>query len=82
MVEVKIDSKEAAISFRRCFVAKKKSGHDFEQLHLANSVMLGTKVRTDIVKGIASQFADEGQTSLKPFKIVILGPFRLVLVKC
>ena len=47
MVEVKIDTKEAAMSPRRCFVAKKKSGHDFGHLHLANSVTLRTMVRTD-----------------------------------
>ena len=42
---------------RTSFVAKKRSGVDFGKLHVANSVILGTRVRTDILKAIANQFS-------------------------
>jgi molybdopterin converting factor small subunit len=54
MIEVKMDSKEAARSIRRSFVLMKKNGHDFGRLHLANSVTLGTRVQTDILRAIAN----------------------------
>ena len=64
MVEVRVDTKENAIALRKAFVAKKKMGHQFGKLHLANSVSLGTRVRTDILRGIAAQFSVEGQLSM------------------
>ena len=64
MVEVRLDSRENAIALRRSFVDKKKSGHNFGKLHLANSVSLGTRVRCDILRGIATQFTVDGATSM------------------
>ena len=64
MVEVKVDSREAAFGIRNGFVAKKKNGVNFGNLHVANSVTLATRVRTDILRGIANQFSVTGVTEL------------------
>ena len=64
MVEVKVDSREAAMSLRRAFVTKKKNGFDFGRLHVANSVTLGTRIRTDVMRGIANQFSVEGSVDM------------------
>ena len=39
------------------FVEKRKGGHDFGRLYMANSVTLATRVRIDIMKGIVKQFS-------------------------
>ena len=39
-------------------------GFDFGKIHVANSVTLSTRVRTDIMRGIAVQFTVEGRVSM------------------
>ena len=60
MVEVRLESKEDAFKIRNAFVAKKKGGADFGRIHISNSVCLATRVRVDILRGIARQFTVEG----------------------
>ena len=60
MVEVKIDSFEAAIRVRKMFAQKKKDKIDLGRLHVANSVTLATRVRADILKAIAKQQTKPG----------------------
>ena len=64
MVEVKVDSAATALTLRRGFVAKKKPGGDFGKLHVANSVTMSTRVRTDIMRGIAPQYSVEGKLDM------------------
>ena len=39
-------------------------GFDYGKIHAANSVTLSTRVRTDIMRGIAVQFTVEGRVSM------------------
>ena len=64
MVEVKLDSVETATAIRRAYVNKKKASFEFGKLHLAYSVTLGTWIRTDILRGIDNQFAEEGRVEM------------------
>ena len=57
MAEVRFDTKEIATRVRKMFVEKRKGGHDFGRLYMANSVTLATRVRIDIMKGIVKQFS-------------------------
>lgn len=64
MVEVKLESRETALKIRKAFVAKKRSGHDFGRLHLANSVTLATRIRSDVMRAISAQFSVEGKLDM------------------
>ena len=59
MVEVRVDSKEPAFALRKAFVTKKKNGTPVWKA--SSSVSLGTRVQTDVLWGIASQFSVEGR---------------------
>ena len=59
LAEVRMNSSELATRIRKQFAAKKKAGHDFGRVYLANSVTLGTRVRIDILKAMAKCFAGE-----------------------
>jgi hypothetical protein len=52
------------LALRKAFAAKKKMGIDFAKIHVANSVTLSTRVRTDIMRGIATQFAVKDQVEM------------------
>ena len=59
VVEVKMDSRDLAVKIRKGFWEKKKSGHDFGRIFVANSVTLATRVRIDILKAIAKRNTNE-----------------------
>ena len=64
MVEVKIDSAEAALRVRKIFAQKKKNGVDFGRIHVANSVTLATRVQADILRAIAKIHHKQGYFEL------------------
>jgi len=60
MVEVKLNSIEAATGLRKAFAEKRKEGDGkiFGRLYVANSVSLSTRVRIDIMKAIAKKISN------------------------
>ena len=58
MAEVRFSTNEWAKKARMMFVTKLKGGEDFGRVHIANSVCLATRVRVDILKAVAKQFAE------------------------
>ena len=42
---------------RKIFVEKRKAGHNFGRVYMANSVALATRVRLDIMKAIVKEFS-------------------------
>ena len=61
LAEVRMDSVELAVKIRKQFAAKKKSGHDFGRVYLANSVTLGTRVRIEIMRVMAKCCANDNE---------------------
>jgi hypothetical protein len=50
---VTFDGIEIAMKIRKKFSAKKRSGKNLERIFIANSMMLGTRMRVDILKAMA-----------------------------
>ena len=65
MAEVRFETRDIATKVRKLFVEKRKGGHDFGRIYMANSVTLATRVRVDIMKSIAKQFG--GRDDLEMF---------------
>ena len=63
MVEVRMESKEAAARIRKAYADKRKSGKDFGRLFIANCVGLATRVRVDVMKAIAAKLNDTDQAA-------------------
>ena len=61
VAEVKMDSSELASKIRKEFAIKKKAGQDFGKVFMANSVTLGTRVRIEILRAVAKNFASDGE---------------------
>ena len=59
LAEVRMDSAVLAGSIRKQFATKKRGGHDFGKIYMANSTTLGTRVRVEILKAMAKCFATE-----------------------
>ena len=55
VAEVRLATRDLAIKFRKTFVEKIKNNEDFGRIHVANSVSLATRIRIDILKGIAQK---------------------------
>jgi hypothetical protein len=64
MVDVRFDSRVAAIAIRKSFVIEMKGGMQFSRLHIANSLTLATRVRVDILKAIVNQFSFKGKKEM------------------
>jgi hypothetical protein len=60
MVEVKLNSVDAATGLRKAFAEKRKEGDGkaFGRLYVANSVSLSTRVRIDIMKALAKKISN------------------------
>ena len=52
LAEARMDSEVLAAKIRKQFAAKKRGGHDFGKIYMANSTTLGTRVRVEILKAI------------------------------
>ena len=52
MAEVRFKTRENASKMRKMFVNKRKAGHDFGRIYMANSVTLATRVRVGKMKAI------------------------------
>ena len=61
MAEVKMKNKEIALKLRHRFAVKRRAGGNFGRLWIANSVTLATRVRIDILRGMAKQFVGEDE---------------------
>ncbi len=62
MVEVCLDSVEAALAVRKAYADKwknKQLGPDLEMLFISNSVSLATRVRVDVMKAIARKVSNK-----------------------
>ena len=62
MVEVRLDSVEAALAVRKAYADKRKNkqlGPDLEMLFISNSVSLATRVRVDVMKAIARKVSNK-----------------------
>lgn len=59
LAEVRLTSRDIALKIRRTFAEKKKAGHDFGRLYIANCVTLATRVRVEILKAMAKKFTTE-----------------------
>jgi hypothetical protein len=62
MVEVCLDSVEAALAVRKAYAEKRKNkqlGPDLEALFVSNSVSLATIVRVDVMKAIARKVSNK-----------------------
>jgi hypothetical protein len=65
MVEVKMDSVEAASNIRKAFAEKRKEGDGttLGRLYIANSVTLSTRVRIEVMKAIAKKLTTKLQSA-------------------
>jgi hypothetical protein len=65
MVEVKLNSVEAATGLRKAFAEKRKEGdgRSLGRLYVANSVSLSTRVRIDVMKAIAKKLTVNKDTA-------------------
>ena len=63
LAEVKMKNKEVALTIRRQFALKRKGGGSFGRIWIANSVTLATRVRIEILRGMAKQFTSEDELS-------------------
>ena len=63
LAEVKMKNNEIALTIRRQFALKRKGGGNFGRLWIANAVTLATRVRIEILKGMAKQFTREDEIS-------------------
>ena len=59
LAEARMDSEVLAAKIRKRFAAKKRGGHDFGKLYMANSTTLGTRVRVEILKAMAKCFTND-----------------------
>jgi hypothetical protein len=60
VAEVTMANREIALNVRKQFSVQKRAGKDFGKAYIANSVTLATRVRVDILKAMAKQYATEG----------------------
>jgi hypothetical protein len=60
MVEVRLNSVEAAVEVRKAFAEKRKEGDgkSLGRLYMSNSVTLSTRVRVDIMKAISKKISN------------------------
>jgi hypothetical protein len=65
MVEVKLDSVEAASTMRKAFADKRKEGDGttLGRLYVANSVTLSTRVRIEVMKAIAKKLTTKSESA-------------------
>jgi hypothetical protein len=65
MVEVKMESVEAATNIRKAFAEKRKEGDGttLGRLYIANSVTLSTRVRIEIMKAIAKKLSSKSESA-------------------
>jgi hypothetical protein len=65
MVEVKLNSVEAATGLRKAFAEKRKEGDgkSMGRLYVANSVSLSTRVRIDVMKAVAKKLTVNKDTA-------------------
>ena len=59
LVEVRMDDAGLASRLRKLFAVKKRGGHEFGKIYVANSVTLGTRVRVEILKAMAKCLASD-----------------------
>jgi hypothetical protein len=64
MVEVRMESKEIARRIRSRYAEKKKNKEDLGNLFVAYCVTLATRVRTDIMRAIATKNSKKGSLEL------------------
>ena len=65
MVEVKMESVEAATNIRKAFAEKRKEGDgtSLGRLYIANSVTLSTRVRIEVMKAIAKKLSSKSESA-------------------
>jgi hypothetical protein len=65
MVEVRLNSVEAAVGVRKAFAEKRKEGDgkSLGRLYMSNSVTLSTRVRVDIMKAISKKIATPNESA-------------------
>jgi hypothetical protein len=65
MVEVRLNSVEAAVGVRKAYVEKRKEGEGLilGKLYMSNSVTLSTRVRIDILKAIAKKITNPKESA-------------------
>ncbi len=65
MVEVRLNSVEAAVSVRKAFAEKRKEGDGkaLGRLYMSNSVTLSTRVRVDIMKSISKKISGSSESA-------------------
>ena len=65
MVEVKLDSVEAASTMRKAFADKRKEGDGttLGRLYVANSVTLSTRVRIEVMKAVAKKLTTKTESA-------------------
>ena len=63
MVEIRLDSVEAAAGIRKAYAETRKAGKEFGRLFIANCVGLSTRVRVDIMKALAAKITNSDQVS-------------------
>ena len=64
MVEVRMENKEMARRIRSRYAEKRKNKEDLGNLFVANCVTLATRVRTDILRAIATKNSKKGSLEL------------------
>jgi len=65
MVEIRLNSVEAAIGVRKAYAEKRKEGdgNSLGKLYMANSVTLSTRVRVDIMKAVAKKVTNAKESA-------------------
>jgi hypothetical protein len=65
MVEIRLNSVEAAIGVRKAYADKRKEGdgNSLGKLYMANSVTLSTRVRVDVLKAMAKKITNIKETA-------------------
>jgi hypothetical protein len=65
MVEVRLNSVEAAVGVRKAYAEKRKEGEGLilGKLYMSNSVTLSTRVRIDILKAIAKKITNPKESA-------------------
>jgi hypothetical protein len=63
MVEIRLDSVEAAAGIRKAYAETRKAGKEFGQLFIGNCIGLSTRVRVDIMKAFVAKITNSDQVS-------------------